>query len=327
MSRPHVATRSLDHERGLLEEILTGWSGDEIRIRALDRRACEFAGRWPSQILDAELESGARLSVIRKQVGVSGHPDKSYPDKEIRMYARVLLGGSLPVPRYFGARWDEAAQTHELYLEYVDALSLKYQGIALWYRAAEAIGQLHAHFAHRLDDLRAEEALQTLDAAYFRRWAERARVELDAHLPDLSPELATLLSGYDDVVVLLAEAQRTLVHNDLGARNVVVDAGRAPPRVCIVDWENAGIGCGVVDLTHLTYGLAEDERRRMCQAYFAKLEGSPLAVGEVAGADRLAAAGEVHRVVYRLGRCRRRGYSREAVLGLLAHAVRFRNRI
>ncbi len=319
--------RSLDVERRVLEEVLSGALDGDVRVTSVARRACEFAGRWPSEILEVELEDGSRLSIFRKEVGLSGHPDKAYPDKEVRMYARVLRGAPLPVPRYFGARKDESAGTHELYLEYIDAYSLKYQSIEQWYRVAAAIAHLHGHFAQRVDEIGVEASLPLLDAAYYRAWARRARLEVDAYIPELNPRLTTLLAGYEEVVGVLSEGPRTLVHNDLGSRNVVVDTSQEPPRVCIVDWENASVGCGVVDLTHLTYGLEDDRRRRLCDAYFAALDGTPLAPADEGEAARLVAAGEVHRVVYRLGRCRRRGYSRKAVLDLLAHAIRFRDRV
>lgn len=324
MAQRASPVRALDADRRVLGDLLSRTFGSEVSVRILDRRPCEFKGRWPSEILDLELADGSRLSIFRKAVGLSGHPDKSLSDKEIRMYDRVLKGEHLPVPRYFGARLDESKQTHELYLEYVDAYSLKYQDITHWYRASEAIARLHAHFADRIEDLGSEPGLPILDAAYYLTWADRARTELGGYLPELTPGLEELLAGYDPVVALLAGEPRTLVHNDLGSRNVVVDTSREPARVCIIDWENASVGCGVVDLTHLTYGLEDEQRSRLCDTYFSALVGTPLAPVDSGHAARLAAAGEVHRVVYRLGRCRRRGYDRAAVQKLLAHAVRFR---
>lgn len=310
-----------------LEAVLEEALGRRVAVTSAESEPCEFAGRWPSRVLRLELGDGTRLRLFLKEVGLSGHPDKSIPDKEVRMYRDVLTGVGLPVPACYGTRPRPGTGRHALYLEHVDDHSLKYQPLASWYRAAGAVGELHAAFAGRAGELRATGLLPALDAAYFETWADRARSEVAAHVPELTAGIDALLSGHRAVVETLAGAPPTLVHADLGSRNVLVDRSDPDLAVYVVDWENASLGCGVLDLTHLTYGLDPGHRRRLCDAYFRALEGSPLEPATGDEARRLVAAGEVHRAVYRLGRCGRRGYSAEAAAGLLAHAVRYRREL
>lgn len=313
--------------RGELEAVLEEALGRPVAVASLESEPCEFAGRWPSHVLRLELGDGTRLRLFRKEVGLSGHPDKTIPDKEVRMYRDVLAGDGLPVPAYYGARPRPGTDRHALYLEYVDDHSLKYQGLESWYRAAEAVGGLHAAFAGRVRELEGSGVLLLLDGAYFERWVDRARTEVAAHVPELAPGVEALLSGYGAVAETLAGAPPTLVHNDLGSRNVVVDRSDPDLGVYVVDWENASLGCGVLDLTHLVYGLDPDPRRRMCEAYFGALADTALEPATDDEARRLVAAAEVHRAVYRLGRCRYRGYSAGATGELLAHGLEARREL
>ena len=310
-----------------LEAVLEEALGRRVAVTSAESEPCVFAGRWPSHVLRLELGDGTRLRLFLKEAGLSGHPDKSIPDKEVRMYRDVLTGDGLPVPAYYGTRARPGTGRHALYLEHVDDHSLKYQDLESWYRAAGVVGGLHAAFAGRVRELAGSGVLPPLDGAYFETWAARARTEVAAHVPELAPGVEALLSEYGAVAETLAGAPPTLVHNDLGSRNVVVDRCDPDLGVYVVDWENASLGCGVLDLTHLVYGLDPGPRRRMCEAYFGALEGTPLEAATDDAARRLVAAAEVHRAVYRLGRCRHRGYSTEATEGLLAHGLEARREL
>lgn len=327
MASGHRLVRDPGARGQALEEILGDTLGRAVRVTSVKISPCEHAGRWPSFVLAVELDDGSRLRLFLKEVGQSDHPDKKMSDKEVRMYRDVLRGDDLPVPRFYGERPAPEAGRHELYLEYIDALSLKYRELDAWYRSAEALAGLHVVFADRVEDLPAGELLPRLDAEYFWRWAERARTELRAHLPRLVPRLERILAEYEGVVDILVAQPTTLVHNDLGSRNVLVSGEPEGSRVCIVDWESASLGPGVVDLTHLTSGHEPGPHRRLCRAYFDGLRGTPLLPAGDREAERLVAAGELHRVVYRLGRAGYRGYSREGVGKLIDYAERFRGRL
>ncbi len=77
--------------------------------------------------------------------------------------------------------------------------------------------------------------------------------------------------GYEAVVDRLAGLPTTLVHGELYASNVLLAGGR----VCVVDWELAGVGPGVLDLAALTAGLADDHATALAETYRLALEDPP----------------------------------------------------
>jgi aminoglycoside phosphotransferase (APT) family kinase protein len=92
----------------------------------------------------------------------------------------------------------------------------------------------------------------------------------------------------------------TLVHNDLAPKNVMADRSHHPARICFVDWEMAGVGCGLLDLVHLKHGLDPASDQKMCTAYCAELEGTGLLPSSPLELRQLFAACELHHTLYRL---------------------------
>src|SRR5262249_35674175 len=86
------------------------------------------------------------------------------------------------------------------------------------------------------------------------------------------------LPGYERVVGRLAAQPTTLVHGELYASNVLVAEGR----VCLVDWELAGVGPGVLDVAALTTGWSESARSMLGEAVRSAVAHPP-------DADRFAA--------------------------------------
>jgi hypothetical protein len=60
------------------------------------------------------------------------------------------------------------------------------------------------------------------------------------------------------------------------------------------------VGCGLLDLVDLKYGLAPADDQKMCAAYCAELAGTGLLPPSPREVSRLFAACELHRTVYRL---------------------------
>jgi len=105
---------------------------------------------------------------------------------------------------------------------------------------------------------------------------------------------------YGRVAEVLARAPLTLVHNDLAPKNVLADRSASPARICFVDWEMAGVGCGLMDLVHLKHGLDPASDEKMCAAYAAELAGTGLLPTGPLEREALFAACEAHQTVYRL---------------------------
>lgn len=322
MAAERAAPIRMDEEglRARLEGVLRERFGGAPRVGSLERTHSEFATVFPADVLRVTMDDGRELQIFLKHLGDTDHPEKKTPDKEIRIYAELLADADVPVPAYYGSGWNAETGRHELYLEYIDDWSLKYQDLEEWYRAAAALADVHAAFAVRAEDLRACDALPALDEPYYAGVAARAREQLSRHTPALADPLDEVLRGYEEVIAVLTQAPPTLVNADLSPRNVIADRSRTPSRLAFIDWESAGRGCGVLDIVHLAYGLRGEPRRRMLDAYFGGLEGTPLEPASGAARRRLVAASEAHKTMYRLARCNYRGYSAETTETLVGIA-------
>ena len=117
---------------------------------------------------------------------------------------------------------------------------------------ARWLARLHDRFAGTAT----REFLLRYDRSYLARWPSRAGVSVP---------------GYDTILDRLAALPATLVHGELYASNVLVDG----ERVCVVDWELAGIGPGVLDLAALTTGLPEADAATLAESYRTALAHPP----------------------------------------------------
>jgi Phosphotransferase enzyme family len=242
------------------------------------RTPSPYAGVFPAEVVAVELASGERISIFVKHLGEEqrSHPDKRVREREVRVYGELLGDRGLPVPRFLGAGWNEATGRRELFLEYVDGWNLKYQDLRHWYAAARRLAQLHLDFARRGDRLLERDFLLRLDRDYLLAWAGRAVAAVSSLSAELASRLQRTVDDLGAAVDLLAEQPPTLVHNDLAPKNVIADTAVRPNRTCIVDWEMAGVGCGLIDLAHLTYGLPPSAAERMLDLYGEELAGTGL---------------------------------------------------
>ena len=260
-----------------------------------------FATLFPAEVLHVSLDDGRTLRLFRKLLGGrASHPDKHPPDREVRLYQEWLNDEWLPVVRFYGSRPDAREDTHELYLEYVDDWNLKYHDLELWFAAARRLAHLHAHFGRCKDVLRRCDFLIALDSDYFMEWARRACDAVAPQSAELAVRLQSLLTSYGPVAALLARQPPTLVHNDLAPKNVLADRSVAPPRICFIDWEMAGVGCGLLDLAHLKYGLDPDAERKMVSAYRDGFADGAFGPADEQEFPRVLAACELHKTLYRL---------------------------
>ena len=272
------------------------------RVTAVRRRPNPYATLSPTERLELELSSGEAFAVFVKRLGVRqpGHPDKREREREPLLYESLLADPGLPVPRCLGVGRDGAGRAQELYLEHLDGLDLRYRGLEHWYAAAARLADLHRRFAARGKLGRGRDFLLALDERYFRKWAERAVAATAAIHDGAAARLARLAERLDPAAALLAAQPPTLVHNDLSPKNAMAAEHLEPPRIAFVDWELAGAGCGALDVVHLAHGLDPEARRRLFDAYWLRLEGSPLAIEDRGERAALLAACELHKTLYRL---------------------------
>jgi aminoglycoside phosphotransferase (APT) family kinase protein len=292
---PAAATRA----DARLVRVVAGVLGAERRITAIEASPSPFAGVWPADAVSVEFDGGGTMALWVKRLGAPecGHPDKADPDREPRVYAELLDDRELPVARCHGCRRDLDTGERLLVLEHVQNWDLRYHGLETWQIAVRALARLHARFAARGDALDRVGFLLSVDGEYVRRWAARAAGAL-ARAGAAPPRRLDRLSEAGEAVAEVIGGQpRTLIHNDLAPKNVVADTAAQPARICIVDWETAGVGCAVLDLAHLLYGLEGRDERRLVACYRSEAPG--LLPSGAAGA-RVFAACRAHKALFRL---------------------------
>jgi aminoglycoside phosphotransferase (APT) family kinase protein len=276
--------------------------GRDVTIQSVTRQPSPFVTLSPADVLTLTLSDRRELRLFVKHLSPeqSDQPDKQRRDRELRVYEQLLSGrDGLPVPRYFGSRWNGGTGRHELYLEHIDDWSLRYHDLEHWFTAAQRLADLHAHFASA-NELGDADFLLKLDQPYFAAWAGRAQTAVAQQSNELADRIGMLRRNYGPACDLLAKQPVTLVHNDLACKNVIAHRSAGPARICIVDWELAGVGCGLLDLVHLKYGLDPENDQKMVLTYRARLGLTGLLPADDREFARLLAASELHKTFYRL---------------------------
>ncbi|HEV8718406.1 MAG TPA: phosphotransferase [Candidatus Binatia bacterium] len=288
--------------QGTVEALLTRRLGYSVKIARLERKPSRFATLFPAEVLAIGFENGQKISLFLKHLGPeqSDHPDKQCRDREVRVYEELLANDSLPVPKYYGSSWNQTTGRHEVFLEYVDDWNLRYHAIEHWLTAARSLGRLHAHFAGWAEKLLACEFLLPFNDSYFHEWANRALDTVSQYSDGLAAAFRSVVKNYAGVAEALGRQPVTLVHNDLSPKNVIADRSSSPARICCVDWEMAGVGCGLIDLAHLKYGLDPENERKMCAAYCSEFVGTSLLPTSREELTRVLAASELVNISHRL---------------------------
>ena len=123
-------------------------------------------------------------------------------------------------------------------------------------------------------------SLLRYDAEFFRIWPRRAVASVDLD-ESVRRRLAEVAAGYGAVIDRLLSLPRTVIHGEFYASNVLVDDPATPRRVCPVDWEQAAVGPGLIDLAaHAGGRWGRDDRAAIARAY-----REALADGDAAAAD------------------------------------------
>jgi aminoglycoside phosphotransferase (APT) family kinase protein len=299
-------------------------------VRSISRERSPFAHRSHAEIVTVVRADGTVLRRFVKRLAPATHPDKRRRDREPLVFRRLLDPARrerhVPAPRCYGSHRDAASREHVLVLEYVDGWPLKYHALEHWATAARELARLHAGFASAGADLRRCDFLLRLDASYFRAWAGRASVAVAAYAPGLERRVRRVLRDHDVVAEALDAQPPTLVHNDLAPKNVVVETSSDPARICFVDWELAGVGCGLLDLAHLLHGLGGHDREAVGSAYWSELAraGSPVAVSD---RERVLAACDLQNAIFRLAHSAAWGLDRATVAERVDELERLREAV
>jgi Ser/Thr protein kinase RdoA (MazF antagonist) len=279
-TRP-VCTEDL---RAGLGPLLSAHLGGGRFITRLARKLSEYLSSFTLEELDVALDDGTRLSLIFKDLGWEGllpdarrvKPAFLYnPLREIEIYRGVLAGNGLGTATCYGAVVDPGAGRYWLFLERVRGLRLSDVGaFATWERVARHLAALHARFEGGPLARPGAPASHLLryDPDYYWRWAERTTEFVRSARPAVSAaawrRLERLVGRYQEVVDRLAALPRTFIHGEFYPSNVLVTRGAR--RLCVVDWEMAGVGPGLIDLAALTAGdWTDGQKSALALAYHA----------------------------------------------------------
>jgi hypothetical protein len=228
-----------------------------LGAQSVSRRPFEYRSSAPI----AELEADGR-TLLLKDLSPSALTERARaaklgilhdPRRELEVYRSLLEGATLGTPALAAAVSDPARERYWLVVEKVRGTELYQVGeIERWREAMRWLARFHDRFV----DLLPPDFLVRYDRSYFELWPARARVSLP---------------GYDRVVERLAALRSTLIHGELYASNVLVAEGR----VCVVDWELAGVGPGVLDVAALTTGWPDSARSILGESYRSALADPP----------------------------------------------------
>ena len=221
----------------ITEDILVEALGHSTQIKTLRRENNPSSTKFPTEVLNIETQDNREISLFLKHMdSESGkYFGKSGTNLEILVYSEILLKDSLPVPRYYGSRWNDKIKKCHLFLEMVNGKMLKKSEVNYWYMAARTLAKFHAYFASSAAALSQFEFLETFDCDYYKAWAEKALYSTTNRSRKLADQLSVTMQDFDEVAELLAKQPLTLVHNDLSSKNVIADTSVSPVRIVFLD--------------------------------------------------------------------------------------------
>jgi aminoglycoside phosphotransferase (APT) family kinase protein len=264
-----VTTAGAEELRAALEALLGGRT-----IASLERRPCTYRTSYELDELEIGLADGATLRAMLKSLGRSALDPaarKAKPEflhdplREIEVYRSLLAPADLGTPQFHGALVEPELDRYWLLIENVTGDVLWQVGeLEVWSATARWLAVLHDRF--RGAALGAAGAhLLRYDAGFFASWMRRA---LEFAGDERREPLAWLAERYDPVVERLAALPATFIHGELYASNVLIERREGHLRVAPIDWENAAVGPGAIDLAALTTGgWTPEERRQIARGY------------------------------------------------------------
>jgi aminoglycoside phosphotransferase (APT) family kinase protein len=277
-------------------------------VEVSSRQPYRYATSAPLEWVRVRAADGSTADLILKDLArdrllgdarASKPEDLWEPRRELEAYRQILS------PEGIGAKCAVAVggQRPWLLIEKVPGVELWQVGeLDVWERVAAWLGEVHAHFGGREDELRAANPhLLDLDQRWWARWHDRASRALTESSDPRAHELLDALSGYEVWTAELSRLPRTLVHGELYPSNVIVDTESDPVRVCPVDWEMAGIGPGVVDLAALVGGWDGASRDRLILAYRTGLAGAGITDDAAIGSGEGLSVAQLHYALQWLG--------------------------
>jgi hypothetical protein len=168
---------------------------------------------------------------------------------EAEVYRHVLEPLQLSTPKFYGTYQEPGSGRLWLVLEYFgNAIPLDELDDSDMGPASNWLGRFHAVSEHCLAKKASLPSLKKRDASCYAAFASRA-LEHAARLGPLFCWLPDLCSRFEDFAASIWTLRPTITHGDYYRHNILVRDGNIHP----VDWEQAAIDLGEIDLACLTY--------------------------------------------------------------------------
>ena len=274
--------------QAVLEATLRAYFKVPCRIVGFERRPAAYRTSFALEEIDVCLDTGARLQIMFKDMNPNRLLDEARaakpeflrdPHREIEVYSGLLSKLRLGTPTCYGAVADDTRRRHWLFLEKIRGVELYQIGeLGVWQDVSRWLARLHTRSAEDPAWLAAVATshVVTYDADFIRIWPARAleylRGNRTARHAKQVQALTRLVNAYDRVVEHLLALQRTFLHGEFYASNILVSEAGGPRRVSPVDWEMAAVGPGLIDLAALTSGKWSNRNRMaIAMAYYEAL--------------------------------------------------------
>jgi len=262
-------------------------------VAEIHRKPSDYHSSFPLDELSVRLVDGSQLTLIFKDVGpdvLSGSAKDAKPGflfdsrREVEVYRKILPADQRFGPKLFGAVTDPSLGCYWLLLEKVRGIELYQVGeLELWKSVVRRLAEMHRKLGPVSNDLAESAHLLRYDAAYFRRWPQRAQSFVGSSLSGAAADtFRRVVDRYDQVIDTLDALPTTFVHGEFYASNVLLERAGSATRVTAVDWEMAGMGSGLIDLAAIMSGAwTGDQRLEMALVYYDAI-GSDLGTMSVA---------------------------------------------
>jgi Ser/Thr protein kinase RdoA (MazF antagonist) len=253
------------------------------QLVSLNRELYDYHSSFAIEELVAEFEDGDRLALLFKNLSPQGllpgarqtRPHFYYdPKREIAVYREILALANLGTATCYGTVSDPKQQRYWLLLEKVSGDELYTIGdIDVWCDVARWLARMHDRLGKCAMQRPLQAKLRTYDADFYEVWIDRAQQfhggRGGAGSPVSSAQMGLLIDRCRLATRHLCSQPCTFIHGEFYASNVLIDQRQHPRRICVVDWETAAIGPGLIDLAALVAGgWTESQKDQLAQAYF-----------------------------------------------------------
>jgi len=253
---------------------LSAHLGRPCTVARLRRQPYAYSTSYALLALDAELSDGSVVPLVLKDLSEAAllgaarttKPAFLYePLREIETYRSLLSVQELGTATCFDIVADPATGRYWLLLERVSGRELWQVGeLETWEHVARWLARLHTTIAAD-DAVQSNPHLLVYDAAFYRRWWERASGF--AENTERQADVATVTAGLAVALERLSQMPVCFVHGEFYPSNVLVADTSDGPRICPVDWEMAGVGPALLDLAALTAGWDDEAAGRLVAGY------------------------------------------------------------